>query len=290
MGIFKLALSVILITCLFFLNLAVASQHLLEAEKVMGISYTDVGHGTPIILIHAFPTDQNLWRSQRDALKTNFRVITLDLPGFGKSAPVDGNAITMTAYADEIKKLLDQLHIEKAVVGGESMGGYITLAFLEKYPDRVSGLILSDTQSISDSDEAKAKRETSAVDVLTNGTSGLITWFLPKALSPNAKDETRQYLKSILESQSPFAVASALRGMAIRKDLTHVLAESTLPILIISGDADVVVSPQQSEAMHRAAKNSKLVMIADSGHLSSLENPNEWNAAVTEFIRHIMVE
>lgn len=252
-------------------------------NKANVISYTDVGSGKPMILIHAFPADQNLWQPQREGLKQHFRVITLDLLGFGKSASVDGKAITMTEYADEVRQLLDQLHIDKAVVGGESMGGYIALAFLEKYPERVSGLILSDTQSISDTDEAKAKRETSAEDVLTNGTAGLISGFMPKALSSNASLETRQYLKSILDSQSPFAVASALRGMALRKDLSDVLAESNLPTLIITGNEDVVISPLQSDTMHRLARNSKLVKIADAGHLPSLEKPDEWNRAVIEF-------
>ena len=249
------------------------------------VSYTDVGSGQPIVLIHAFPADQNLWQPQREGLKRNFRVITLDLPGFGKSAPVDGKAITMTEYADEVKQMLDQLHIDKAVIGGESMGGYIALAFLEKYPERTSGLILSDTQSISDSEEAKKKREDSAVDVLTNGTAGLIAGFLPKALSPQASSENRQDLKSILDAQSPFAVASALRGMALREDLSHVLAATNLPILIITGNADVVISPLQSEAMHRLARNSKLVNIADAGHLPSLEKPDEWNREVIEYYK-----
>lgn len=256
-------------------------------NKANVISYTDVGIGKPMILIHAFPADQNLWQPQREGLKSYFRIITLDLSGFGKSAPVDGKTITMTEYADEVKQLLDQLHIEKAVVGGESMGGYIALAFLEKYPERVGGLILSDTQSISDTDEAKTKREASAVDVLTNGTAGLISGFMPKALSSNASLETRKYLKSILDSQSPFAVASALRGMALRNDLSHVLANSNIPTLIITGNEDVVISPLQSDAMHRLARNSKLVKIADAGHLSSLEKPDEWNRAVIEFLQSV---
>lgn len=247
------------------------------------ISYTDTGAGKPVILIHPFPTDQNIWQPQRDGLKSHFRVITLDLLGFGKAAPVDGKAITMTEYADEVRQLLDQLHIDKAVIGGESMGGYIALAFLEKYPERVSGLILSDTQSISDTDETKAKREASAVDVLTNGTTGLIKDFLPKALSAAASDTTRAYLKSIFDTQSSPAVASGLRGMALRKDLSQVLAESNLPMLIITGTEDVVISPAQSEVMHRLARNSKLVKIANAGHLTSLEKPDEWNKLVIEY-------
>lgn len=248
------------------------------------LSYTDVGRGRPIILIHPFPTDQSLWQPQRDGLKSHFRVITIDLLGFGKSKPVDGKAVTMTQYAEQVRELMDELHLENAIIGGESMGGYIALAFLAKYPQRVNGLILSDTQSIADSEEAKAKREVTAVDVLTNGTAGLINGFLPKALSPSASDETRAYLKTILDAQSSFAMASALRGMALRSDLSQVFADyPMLPVLIITGTDDVVISPSQSDAMYQLARNSELIKIEKAGHLSSLEKPEEWNRAVIDY-------
>ena len=249
-------------------------------------SYQDTGSGLPIVLIHAFPTDQQLWEPQRQGLQRHFRIITLDLHGFGKSSPADGQAIPMSEYAFDVMHLLDQLQIEKAIIGGESMGGYIALAFLEKYPKRVSGLILSDTQSIPDTSEAKSKRETTAIDVLQNGTSTLIDGFIPKTLSAQAPDATRQSLKKILEAQSPLAITSALRGMALRTDTSHILAATQLPILIITGEQDIMVSPDQSEAMHTLAKNSKLVKIADAGHLPSFEKPEEWNAAVVDFFKH----
>lgn len=259
----------------------IGANPLFAAQK--NISYTDSGSGKPIVLIHAFPTDQRLWQPQQTELSQHFRIITLDLWGFGKSAGVDGKAVTMTEYADEVSQLLDQLHIQKAVIGGESMGGYIALAFLKKYPERVNGLILSDTQAIADTDEIKQKREMSAADVLKNGTSNLINGFMPKALSSSATDDTKVYLHHILDEQSPTAVAAALRGMALREDLSFILGNSNLPVLILTGDEDSVISPKQSEAMHQYAKNSKLVIIAKAGHLASLEKPEEWNKAVVEY-------
>ncbi|KTD64611.1 alpha/beta fold hydrolase [Legionella shakespearei] len=252
----------------------------IEANEHMDISYTDSGKGTPLILIHAFPTDKDLWMPQREELKKHFRVITLDLWGFGLSAPVDGQAVTMSDYADEVNQLLERLNINKAIVGGESMGGYVTLAFLEKYPNKVEGLILSDTQSIPDTDEAKTKRESSALDVLDNGTAKFIEGFLPKALSPSSSEDTRNFLRTLLEKQPAQAYASALRGMALRSDTSQLLANSSLPILIISGEEDMVINKQQSLNMHALAKNSSLVLIKDAGHLSSLEQPEEWNKAV----------
>lgn len=247
------------------------------------ISYTDVGEGKPLVLIHAFPTDQRLWEPQRNRLKQQFRVVTLDLWGFGESSQTDGQAVTMTDYASEVRELLDQLHIQSAIIGGESMGGYIALAFLEQYPDRVDGLVLSNTQSIADSDEAKNKREISAVDVLANGTTQFIEGFMTKALSASAPEQTKKLLRIISTGQTPLGIASALRGMALRHDTASVLAMSTVPILIITGGQDLVIPPQQSKDMHALAKDSNLVIIPEAGHLSNLEQPEQWNKAVVDF-------
>lgn len=263
---------IIVLFCIF--------QNVFATTKNKFISYTDVGKGHPIVLIHAFPTDERLWDPQREELKKYFRVITLDLWGFGKSTSVDGKAVTMTDYADEVKQLLDELHIEKAIVGGESMGGYIALAFYEKYANSVDGLILSDTQSIADSEEAKKKREATAIDVLEHGTTQAINNFMPKALTAQASEQTKRFLQNILEAQAPTAVASALRGMALRSDTSFLLAKSSLPILIITGENDVLISPQQSENMHQLARSSKLVVLSNAAHLSNLEQPEAWNKAV----------
>lgn len=284
----KLALA--LFAILYCVSHGVLAASLSPISENKFISYTDVGKGEPLVLIHAFPTDERLWELQRAGLKKNFRVITLDLWGFGKSASVDGRAVTMVDYADEVKQLLDQLHIHKAIIGGESMGGYIALAVFEKYPDSVSGLVLSDTQSIADSFDATSKREATAVDVLEHGTAKLISGFMPKALTPEASEQTSRFLQNILESQSSTAVASALRGMALRTDTSNLLSNTQLPILIITGDQDALISPQQSQNMHQLAKNSKLVTIANAAHLSSLEQPEQWNQAVVDMFYKLKIK
>ncbi|MCD6045192.1 MAG: lip3 [Gammaproteobacteria bacterium] len=246
------------------------------------ISYTDTGSGKPVVLIHAFPTDQQLWKQQIEPLKKHFRVITLDLWGFGQSAPTDGKAITMTQYADEVNTLLTHLQIQHAIIGGESMGGYIALAFLNKYPQKVAGLILADTQPIADNADTKKKRETSAQDVLQHGTENLITGFIPKALSPQASEEIKLSLYKLMQKQSAKGIASALRGMALRQDMSGTLAATSLPVLIITGEEDNVISPQQSHDMHALSKNSTLVVIKNAGHLSNLEQEEKWDKAVIE--------
>lgn len=234
----------------------------------------------PLVLIHAFPTDKRLWQPQVDALQPYFKVIVLDLKGFGSARSTDGQAVTMNQYAEQVKHLLDKLHIKKAIIGGESMGGYVALAFLKNYPQYVQGLVLSDTQAIADSEEAKVKREASAQQVMKDGTAELIRGFMPKALSPAASSVTRAYLQKMVDAQSATGIASALRGMGAREDTSAVLKETSVPVLILTGDQDTLISPQQSANMHALARNSKLVIINNAGHLSSLEQPEKWNEAV----------
>ena len=272
----RLALALFTAFCL----ISNSSAATLNLSATKFISYTDIGSGTPLVLIHAFPTDKRLWESQQNDLQKYFRVITLDLPGFGLSSPVEGSAITMSEYANEVKAVLDHLKIQQAIIGGESMGGYIALAYLQQFPDHVTGLILSDTQSIADNAETKIKREAAAVDALQHGTAQLITGFLPKALTAQASQQTRQQLQTILTAQPATAVAAALRGMAQRDDTSTVLATTKLPILILTGEQDTLISPQQSQNMHMLAKHSKLVTITNAAHLASLEQPEQWNQAV----------
>lgn len=274
---------VFFVCTLFLSSFPVTSTNAIElGQRSMSsaqINYTDIGQGRPLVLIHAFPTDLRLWQPQYE-LKKHFRVITLDLFGFGGSEDTDGNAVTMPTYADEVKELLSRLHINKAIIGGESMGGYVALAFLQKYPEHVDGLILSGTQAAADTDEMKLKRESVAQDVLKNGTAELIEGFLPKALSESASPETKAFLLEILKSQRATGIASAVRGIALRVDTSGYLPLTDLPILIISGEKDAIIAPKKSNNMHVLAKNSKWVNIEGAGHLVNLEKPEEWNRAV----------
>lgn len=249
------------------------------------ISYSDFGQGEVLVLLHPLPTDKAFWLGQQQVLKQHFRVISLDLWGFGHSEGTFGRIVTMDEYADQIAQLLDQLYLKNAIIGGESMGGYVALAFLAKYPERVKGLILSNTQAIADNPAIKKAGETTAANVLDHGTEPLVYNFINQALSADASEQTRLELQNIAMVQTPSAIASALRGMSLRADSGNILANTELPILIITSDKDSVISPQQSANMHALAKNSKLVVISDAGHLSNLEQPEQWNKAVIDMFR-----
>lgn len=268
-----------LLILLTFIIPAISFAKLNNSES---ISYSEKGQGNVLVLIHPFPTDQRFWNKQQEVLSKHFRVITLDLWGFGKTNMIntDKNFISMDEYAQEVKMLMDHLHIKKAIIGGESMGGRISLAFLKHYPNNVQGLILSNTESVADNDEARMKRLAIADSIEKQDKDNFLKTFLGKAISSNSTKAEKEMLKNIFYSQKTAAIAAAWRGIAYREDTTLALKEARIPVLIITSDEDKVISPDQSYNMYKTAKYVNLASINHAGHLSSFEAPDQWNQAV----------
>ncbi len=253
----------------------------------VSIEYDDIGNGVPLLLIHGFPHDRTLWRPQIAGLSQIYRVIAPDLRGFGQSSDTSGEAVSMEQYATDLKSLLDSLNVKQAAIGGISMGGYIALAFYAQYADRVKGLILANTRAVPDSDEGKQARLANADKVAEVGPSFLVDTMAPKMLGPAAKSETEIAVRSMMARQRAGGIMSALRGMAARPDRTALLRFATTPILILSGSADVLIPPSDSEAMHALIPNSRLVIIPDAGHLSNLDKVDAFNHMVREFYKQV---
>jgi len=250
------------------------------------IEYDDVGNGMPLLLIHGFPLDRSLWRSQIEGLQSAARVIAPDLRGFGQSGDAP-ETMTMDEYAADLKALLDALNVKQAVVCGLSMGGYIALAFLAKYPGMLKGLILANTRAGADSEQAREARYANAQKAFDEGVPAIAEGMLPKMLTEATRanrDSLTAYVRSMMAHQPAKGVAAAQRGMAARPDRTSMLAAINIPTLIITGSADTLIPPSESEAMAKAIPGSKLVVVPDVAHLSNVENPDAFNAAVREFI------
>jgi pimeloyl-ACP methyl ester carboxylesterase len=243
----------------------------------VSIEYDDIGNGVPLLLIHGFPLDRTLWRTQIAGLSQLYRVIAPDLRGFGQSSETGGEAVTMDQYAADLKSLLDSVNVPRAVIGGISMGGYIALAFYAQYADRVKGLVLANTRAVPDSEEGKQSRLANAQKVGEAGPGFLVESMAPKMLGPAAKPEIKIAVRSMMARQRAAGIASALRGMAIRPDRTALLRFATIPVLIISGSADVLIPPGDSETMQALIPNSRLVIIPDAGHLSNLDKADAFN-------------
>lgn len=253
----------------------------------VSIEYDDIGNGVPLLLIHAFPFDRALWRAQIAGLSSLYRVIAPDLRGFGQSSETTGEAVSMDQYAADLKSLLDSLNIKQAVVGGISMGGYIALAFYAQYADRVKGLLLANTRATPDNEEGKHTRLTNAQKIGETGTRFLIDAMAPQMLGSAPRSEIEITVRGMMLRQRAPGLMSALRGMAARPDQTALLRFATVPILILSGTADRLISPDDSEAMHALAPNSRLVIVPDAGHLSNLDKVDAFNHVVREFYKEV---
>src|SRR5688572_10645743 len=199
------------------------------------IAYDDVGSGSPVVLLHGYPFNRSMWREQVDALKTDYRIITPDLRGHGDTAATNGPA-TMDDMARDVAALLDNLGIERMVLGGLSMGGYVTLAFYRRFPLRVRALILADTRPQADTAEARLNREEQANKILEEGMQAIASEFLKKVLTPTTLEREPEIVARVREMitrTNPRGAAAALRGMADRVDQTGLLEGILVPTSIL---------------------------------------------------------
>ncbi len=243
--------------------------------------FQDVGKGPPFLLLHAFPLSSSAFQTQIGALPA--RLILPDHRGFGASGGSGPTAVTMEQYAQDALDLLDYLGIDRAVVGGVSMGGYIAMALLALAPERVAGLALLDTRADADDAAARAAREKLALSVLDEGLDGLIASMLPKLVAPGSH-ALPQVEALIREAANPEGVAAALRGMALRPERTRELAAYRGPALVLVGELDGVTNPEKAEAMVRLMPQASLVRVPDAGHLANLERPAIVNAALAALV------
>ena len=245
------------------------------------LAYDDHGVGQPVLFLHAFPLNKSMWQEQIMALlaESRFRLVALDWRGFGESG-ITAEVSTMEQFADDVAGLMDSLGIDAAILCGLSMGGYAAFAFLRKYPQRVSGLILADTRPGADNAEAQANRENVARLAESQGTSAIADLQLPRLIS----DYTRQHSPTV-ERRIRQMIAAASRGMAQRADSTDLLGSITCPTLLMVGEQDVLTPPQLAQEYATKIPGAQFVVIPYAGHLSNLEQPQAFLQAVSGFLR-----
>ncbi|HEX7174716.1 MAG TPA: alpha/beta fold hydrolase [Pyrinomonadaceae bacterium] len=263
-----------------------------RAVRGLEMTYNVRGGGAPVVLLHGFPFNHTMWRGQVEALSEGHRVITPDLRGHGGTGLVEGTtSSSMEEMATDVAALLDELNVsERVVLGGLSMGGYVTLAFFRLFADRVRALVLADTRPQPDTEEARRAREETAQRALREGMQTVADAMLPKLLAPSTHEEKPEVIERVREmilATRPEGAAAALRGMAARRDQTDLLQEIVVPTLIIVGSEDSLTPPKDSEAMHHAIRGSRLVIIEGAGHVSNLERPTEFNRALEDFLNGI---
>jgi len=255
------------------------------------VYYTDIGDksATPIVLIHGFPFNSDMWRPQIDLLKTTFRVIAYDVRGHGRSEVGDGQ-YTLEMFVDDLIGLLDYLQLEKVVLCGLSMGGYIALRAVERNPERCRALILCDTASKADSNEAKLRRAASIKTVKSTGVKPYAEEFPKAVLSPHTFLKSTgvvETVRSMIQLNSPIGICGALLALAARTETTTSLPKISVPTLILVGEQDKTTPPELSEKMHQLIPNSELRIVSNAAHLSNLENSEEFNNHLLNFLRRL---
>jgi 3-oxoadipate enol-lactonase len=255
------------------------------------IFYTDIGDksATPIVLIHGFPFNSDMWTRQIDVLKSTFRVITYDVRGHGRSEVGDGQ-YTLEAFVDDLIALLDYLRLDKVALCGLSMGGYIALRAVERNPERCRALILCDTTSNADSNEAKLRRAASIKTIKASGVKPYAEEFPKAVLSPHTflkGTDVVETVRNMIQSNSPLGICGALLAMAARTETTPCLPKVDVPTLILVGQDDKTTPPELSEKMHQLIPSSELQIVSNAAHLCNLENPEEFNTHLLDFLtRH----
>jgi len=239
-----------------------------------------------IVFIHGFPLNHTMWQEQAALVQSSFRVITYDQRGHGQSAAGDGQFM-LESFVDDLLGLLDALRIQKAILCGLSMGGYVALRTYERQPGKVLGLILCDTRSQADTNEAKLKRAASIRALREQGISAFAEGFLKNLFTPSS------FLRSpeAVEAVRKMILACTLQGLigtqialATRTDTTASLARIRVPTLILVGAHDVITPPAAAAEMHERIAGSKMSIIPDAGHISNLENPDFFNHEMMAFL------
>lgn len=255
----------------------------METIHVNGIrlAYERRGTGIPLVLLHGYPLDHQIWDDVVPLLGDTFELIIPDLRGFGGSSTVDSFS-AMEDYAADIAALLDQLEIQKAAIVGHSMGGYVALAFARLYPERVTGLGLVSSQVLADPPDRKEGRYKSAAEVADKGIGGVVAAMMPKF---TADTRLQEIAKQVMERQQPAGYIGALKAMAERVDSTPLLSSIKFPVVLVHGDADALIPIDRAREVKAAVPDAHLVEIGGAGHVPMMESPRETAEALKHLAR-----
>lgn len=229
-----------------------------------------------------------MWEPQLSLAENGWRVIAPQLRGMDGGS-VEQPALSMDDHAADVIDLLDALHVEDAVIGGLSMGGYVVFALLRHAPRYVRGLVLADTRPQADTPEGVEGRRRMLALVKEKGAAAVADEMIPKLLGEHtrrARPDLAEHVRALILANSPEAIANAITALMTRSDSTSLLSSIHCPTLILAGDEDALTPPALSEQMYEAIGGSEYILVPNAGHLSSLEQPEAFNAALARFLEH----
>lgn len=250
------------------------------------LAVRDTGDGVPLVLLHAFPLHAGMWDAVRPR---GARVLAPDQRGFGAS-PLGDDEPSLDRCADDVVALLDRLGLERVVLGGSSMGGYVAMALARRAPERLRGLVLVGTKAGADAEAARAGRLAMA-EVLDGGDrTPLRETVLPALTGTTSKQERPSAVAEVAalaEQADVRAAAWAQRAMAARRDCVQVLRGVRVPALVVAGEEDVLSPPAEAQAMADALPHATLFVLPRTGHLLAVETPQALASALEAFLREV---
>jgi pimeloyl-ACP methyl ester carboxylesterase len=246
------------------------------------------------VFLHAFPLGAEMWVPQMQALPPGWTAVAPDFRGFGASTPDPPAAVradaTLDGYADDVEALLEALGAARAAVCGCSMGGYAALSLLRRAPDRIAGLLLADTRATGDSEAGRASR-VAMLDLLDRQGPGAVAADMRAKLVGPTTQASRPAVVGAVEAMmrraTPAGVGFAVARMMNRPDSSAALASFRGPVCVVVGEEDALTPPAEAAAMAGLVPGAALVAIRGAGHLSNLESPEAFNAAMLDWLRAV---
>lgn len=252
------------------------------------IYYQIAGNGDAVVLLHGFLEDHSIWNSLAEKLCINHTVIAIDLPGFGKS-DVIADIHPMELMADIVNQVVISENITKFIVVGHSMGGYVSLAFADLFPNKLDGIVLFHSQAGSDDEEAKLNRNRT-IQIVEKDHSKFIGAFIPTLFAEENISKFKNeinHLTRISSATSDKGIIAALAGMRDRKDYRETLKRINVPILFIIGKQDSKISLENINQQIILPNHSESLILGNVGHMGFIESEKITASAIISFIEKI---
>lgn len=265
-------------------------KHKQISYKGASVHYITAGSGMPVFLIHGFGEDRTIWNNQIEYLSNKHLLIIPDIPGSGNSDSLNGNNIRIDDYADCIKAIASEEGINNFCIIGHSMGGYISLAYLEKYPNDLNGIGLFHSTAFAD-DEQKIQTRKKAIQFIeSNDSASFLKTSIPGLFY--SQESSKQHIETLIEKSSRFSKEQLIqyyKAMIKRPDRTGLLKKTKIPVLIISGKFDIAVSKEASLLQAGMPGLCHFHMLKNSGHMGMLEEINDSNQFLTKFLHSCQI-
>ena len=250
------------------------------------ISYTTLGSGPDVVLLHPFPAHHGVWLPVAEQLAVRYRCILPDLRGHGASEPGEG-AATMEKHAGDVRRACDDAGVSRATFVGVSIGGYILFEFWRRFRERVAALVLVDARAPADSDETRRARLASIEQVQKHGPDGFIDAQIERLLGTSTKrnrPDIAQAARGMMAKMTVAGITAVQQGMAARPDSVPTLKTIDVPALVMVGDEDAVTPRADAEQMQRGVRGATLEVVPGAGHYSPFEQPD----AVARVLRRFL--